>query len=109
MIKHCLYCKKEIERKDNRDYVWNLKKFCSRRCKELYRHKNNTATKSLRKEKQRLRAYTYHYYKQKLGNKCQLCDSKENLEIHHKNYTDFSIENCILVCRNCHRKKIHNF
>ena len=109
MIKICLYCGKKLERKDKRDYVWNLKKFCNRRCKELYRHKNNTDTKELRKEQQKIRRFTYNNYRDKLGDKCQICGSKENLEIHHKNYTDFSIENCQLVCRNCHRHKIHNF
>lgn len=36
---------------------------------------------------------------------CQLCSSTENLEIHHKRYT-VSIEDCMLLCRKCH-KKIH--
>lgn len=37
--------------------------------------------------------------------KCQLCGSKENLEIHHKKYTK-KLNDCMLLCRNCH-KKIH--
>ena len=46
-----------------------------------------------------------------LGNKCQLCGSIENLEIHEKNkfHRDITIEECQLLCRKCHRTKIHNF
>ena len=38
-------------------------------------------------------------------NGCQLCGSKEKLEIHHIRYTK-GIKDCLLLCQNCH-KKIH--
>lgn len=33
---------------------------------------------------------------------CQLCGSKENLEIHHKTYDE--TKNIIILCRACHRR-----
>lgn len=33
---------------------------------------------------------------------CQLCGSKENLEIHHKSYDE--TKNIMLLCRKCHRQ-----
>ena len=36
---------------------------------------------------------------------CQLCDSPDKLEIHHKRYTK-KIEDCMLLCQKCH-KKLH--
>ena len=47
-----------------------------------------------------------NYSEKKLGNKCSKCGSKEKLEIHHFNYRDFTIGNCLLLCQKCH-KKIH--
>lgn len=58
----------------------------------------------------------------KLGSKCSVCNSKENLEIDHIsqkdksfsvsrlwsiNKTDFwkEIEKCQILCKNCHKKK----
>jgi len=53
-----------------------------------------------------------HYSKRNHFNKllkiyggCLICGSKENLEIHHKNYTK-KFEDCLLLCQPCH-KKIH--
>lgn len=42
----------------------------------------------------------------KIYNGCQICKSKNRLEIHHKNYTK-DIQDCMLVCQKCH-KKIHS-
>ncbi len=35
---------------------------------------------------------------------CQECGSKENLEIHHLNYYEDSIENLTILCIKCHRR-----
>ena len=56
------------------------------------------------KEKQRLRVRTYQLFRDQLGDKCSKCSSMESLEIHHGNYKDFTIENCTLLCRACHRR-----
>lgn len=37
--------------------------------------------------------------------KCQICGSRERLEIHHKRYTK-KLQDCMLLCQKCH-KKIH--
>jgi hypothetical protein len=38
--------------------------------------------------------------------KCQICGSKEKLQIHHKKYDTKNIRDCKLVCLMCH-KKLH--
>lgn len=44
-----------------------------------------------------------------LGGKCSLCDSTENLELHHKdgNRSNNDVRNIQLLCRGCHRVKFH--
>jgi len=105
----CLHCESTLEFPDKRKHILKNKKFCSRRCKELTRHKRNTANTEIRKEKDKIRKYTYYHYREQLGDKCSICNSKQNLEIHHEDYIRFTIDNCKLVCRKCHRETIHKF
>jgi predicted HNH restriction endonuclease len=35
--------------------------------------------------------------------KCQVCRSKQKLQIHHKKYDTKSIKDCQLVCFKCHK------
>ena len=52
--------------------------------------------------------YSRKHYFAKLFKKyggCQLCKSIDKLEIHHIKYTK-KINDCLLLCQNCH-KKIH--
>ena len=61
-----------------------------------------------RKHQQRMNAHAKEYFFKPLFEKyqgCQLCKSINNLEIHHKKYTE-NIEDCMLLCQECH-KKIH--
>jgi len=45
----------------------------------------------------------------KLGRKCMKCGSLENLEIHHKIYSeDLNIKDLLVLCKTCHRF-IHSF
>ncbi len=46
-----------------------------------------------------------------LGNKCDLCNSTESLEIHHKDRRPHNNElpNLQLLCKNCHRYKTHGW
>ncbi len=37
------------------------------------------------------------------GEKCEKCNAIENLEIHHKKYTN-NLEDLEILCRKCHRK-----
>ena len=77
--------------------------------KEIKRAYDKKRRDTTNKNKLRvIQDYSKRYYFNKLFKKyngCQLCNSKENLEIHHKRYTK-KIKDCMLLCRNCH-KKIH--
>lgn len=53
------------------------------------------------KEKYNIRARDAHRYK-KLKKSCSQCGSKENLEVHHKDYKKSIID---ILCRRCHRLK----
>ena len=37
-------------------------------------------------------------------NKCVVCGSKDKLHIHHKDYSDSSLDNCVVLCPKCHLK-----
>jgi len=55
-----------------------------------------------------IQAYSKKHYFKKLLKKykgCQICNSSDNLEIHHIRYTK-KIKDCLLLCQNCH-KKLH--
>lgn len=45
------------------------------------------------------------------GYKCQMCGSKENLQIHHeilsKKYAPINIDNLVTLCKDCHINKLH--
>lgn len=63
-----------------------------------------------RKEKAKINAKTYQMTKSKkliLPDCCNLCNSKKDLQIHHKKYTtkEGDIQ---LLCRQCHTKT-HNY
>ena len=41
------------------------------------------------------------------GNKCQLCGSTQNLNVHHKNYDNIgneTLDDLTLLCKSCHEK-----
>ena len=128
--KICKQCKKEFIRVNQNDVSWKNKLFCSRKCKSINRYyrnrkkliskqreydKNHKEIKRAYDTKRRLtkdkcikeiiQDYSRNHYFEllyKIYNGCQLCKSKDNLEIHHKNYTK-DIQDCMLLCRNCHR------
>lgn len=55
-----------------------------------------------------IRAYTHKHYFLILLEKykgCQICGSIDKLEIHHIRYTK-DINDCLLLCQDCH-KKLH--
>lgn len=119
----------------NKKFKYNGKQknkcFCSSKCKALYGYyntrdkriryqkewdKNNKDKKTIidkkrwesRKIKNRLEHFSRNHYFDILLDiygGCQLCKSNDNLHIHHKKYTK-DIQDCMLVCRKCH-KKIH--
>lgn len=43
------------------------------------------------------------YIRQRDGYVCALCDEKRPLDVHHLNYTKYTVKiNCISLCRECH-------
>ena len=45
--------------------------------------------------------------KERAGNRCQLCNSKENLQTHHRTYERLGDEepgDLIVLCEKCHKK-----
>ena len=54
---------------------------------------------------------TYQKVFEACKGKCVLCGTTQNLELHHimgrgKNLTD-NFMNCVMLCANCHRVKVH--
>ncbi len=42
------------------------------------------------------------------GNKCSVCSSPNNLDLHHKDLELINIDTLIILCRKCH-KRWHKF
>lgn len=61
-----------------------------------------------KREKDKVRFKTIRYVERycNLEMKCQICDTKENIEIHHPNYNDYLKAN--LLCKK-HHNQLHNF
>ncbi|MFA6073955.1 MAG: HNH endonuclease [Candidatus Woesearchaeota archaeon] len=122
MLKLCLFCGKELD--------GNKEMYCSSKCKyyynrdkrvkhqRIYDRGNKERKNSYEREKRRGERYNFikriqHYSElhhlplllKKFNNHCQLCSSKKRLQVHHLKYTK-RIEDCMLLCEECH-KKIH--
>lgn len=111
--KYCKFCNEKLERKrfNGRleDFgVFKKREYCSRECmrkdwlkigdnhNQTYSNAHTTARKIneliLKKEN------------------CEICGSKENLDIHHldENWNNNNLDNLICLCRSCHMKEHHN-
>lgn len=58
-----------------------------------------------------VKAETYNTVFERDKGACQLCGGKYGLELHHiygrgKNLTN-NIDNCIMLCRDCHKNVVH--
>lgn len=70
---------------------------------------HNKNYSEVNKERLKLRNYAYKMLREKMLKdigKCQICNSKYDLQLHHISYKS-NKDNLILLCRSCHRKK-HN-
>lgn len=38
------------------------------------------------------------------GNKCEVCKSSRNLDVHHTSYEEININTLQLLCRKCHKE-----
>lgn len=102
--KYCEYCGNKMERKRYvkryEDYGSFLKrKYCNQECmSKAYMEKEKHG-----KSKERNHEYARRI---KPKDKCELCGSDKNLDIHHKDedWTNNSIDNLICLCRSCHIK-----
>ena len=127
--KICKQCNKEFIRTNKNNSNWKSKLFCSKICKNINKYyknrikkieyqrewdKNNKDKKrKYNKKRNNSQRRALHSYSKRnyfdllfaLYDGCQLCKSKDRLEIHHKNYTR-DIQDCMLLCQLCH-KKIH--
>ena len=88
-IVRCLWCRRILER------LYNGTKYCSKDC-------NSSALTFNKKERQKNRVRGWSWYNVK-KDKCEICGSTNNLEIHHTAYIkDYSV--CQVLCIDCHRK-----
>ncbi len=41
---------------------------------------------------------------------CAMCDSKEKLQVHHKdkNRENNTLDNLVILCQKCHMRKVHD-
>jgi len=93
---------REKKRKRDREYYQKNKEKLKKYYEE-YRKKN--------KEKILMRTYAFKFLKGLKGNKCENCGSNENLQLHHKEYTQLNkkefreedVKKLMLLCAKCHR------
>jgi len=105
----CSYCGKEVIK---RVHLSSKHKFCSRECywkwKKLYglEWRYQIVDKVSIDRIGTSDNFLYKYLKPLLPNRCEICGSDKNLEIHHKdgNRRNNSLNNLMVVCRSCHRK-----
>lgn len=107
--KYCSFCGKKIERKIYNSKLEDLgafkrRKYCCRKCmrmafvtKDASRQTWSGAHESARK---------IVYLIENREKVCEICGSKINVDIHHKdgNHQNNVSENLMLVCRSCHIK-----
>ena len=97
IIKRREYFKKYPEKfKQKKEYINNY-------IKKYFKNEDNHKKYLIRqKDYRNLRKKLINLYKS-----CKFCNSKEKLELHHKNYEgEGNLDNIIVLCRKCH-KKLH--
>jgi len=88
IVDYCVQCNSEFTKPITSDT-----KFCNRKCFDEYRSLNSVESIT-------------NYVLQKNNNSCILCNSFENIRVHHinENRKDNSEENLTVLCESCHRK-----
>ena len=104
-IKYCAYCGEQMHRVRYPSRLEDLgafkrRKYCSRECMaKAFDEKEHTGTSH----------YAEHRYARELkkADKCELCGSTTNVDVHHKdgNYHNNALDNLIALCRSCHMKE----
>ena len=103
-IKYCEYCGEQMHRVRYPSRLEDMgafkrRKYCSRECMaKAFDEVHFGATKS--SERRYARSIKNH-------EKCAICGSTENVDVHHKdgNWHNNSLDNLIALCRSCHLKE----
>lgn len=93
--------KEKVRLRKFRDY-WKNPEASRKKAREDYAKRNKEKRRKYKKERWIKERATIYARKMGLkGDKCVLCESKENLEFHHTNYER---NEGFTLCRKCHRK-----
>ena len=106
--KYCKFCGKEIVRKRFGTRLESVKSYmsrtyCDRMCMRKAYLKMDDAAQSKRNGRQTAQRINELILQK---NKCEVCGSKNNLDVHHKdeNPSNNNPSNLLVVCRSCHMK-----
>lgn len=110
--KYCKYCNKKLERKRYNGVLedftaFTKRKYCNRECmkKDYLKVGNfNQTYSNAHTTARKINELILH------KNICEICGSKNNLDIHHKdgNWQNNSLDNLMCLCRSCHTKLERN-
>jgi len=108
--KKCIVCGKEFVPPCSHP----RRKYCSYNCiKKSYKLRHRKKYLSQELERYHRKKYAGNYLRVlERDKKCLLCGSEKNLEVHHKDNRgakckvspNHSLDNLVVLCRNCHRK-----
>ena len=85
---------------------------CEKQCIEK-EYKKNKPIKKVSKKKITVSEETYKIVFERDGGKCRLCNTYENLHLHHIESRNTHKElidepsNCVMLCQNCHLNIVH--
>ena len=87
---------REIQNKNSREYYKKNKEYFKEYSKNYYyKDKLKRLSRDRTDKNAALKKFNY---------KCKECNHKKNLEVHHKKYVNFTVNDLIVLCRDCHRK-----
>ena len=108
MYKKCEYCGKKLVRKRYNGELepfsqFKKRKYCDKECMRRAYLKigiNNQTWSNAHTTARKINELILH------KNKCEICGSDKNLDIHHKdgNWNNNNLENLMCLCRSCHIK-----
>ena len=112
--KYCAYCGKEMHRVRFESVrledlsAFSRRKYCNRECMRKAFVKVGQSKQTYRCA--HLSAYRLAYEILGKEKRCEICGSKRNIDVHHKdkNYRNNTAENIMIVCRSCHMKLHRN-
>lgn len=107
--KYCTYCGALLERKRYNGRLedlstFNRRKYCGRECMKRAFVKKDATNQNWEDSHHSARMIAYMIEEREKV--CEICGSKQNVDVHHKdgNYRNNTSKNLVLVCRSCHNK-----